>query len=278
MEDMAVVFGRTSSAVTKVERYGWTITDKPGKLCHLDKNLLNVDSRYQRNFIENKVKTLAANWSWVACGVIVVAKRPDGTYWVMDGQHRVVAAKRRADIMQLPCIVFSTADVKQEANGFLNANTGRKPVSSLDKFRASVAVEDETTVYVDALFKKLGITPSATTMKPLSIKSVAWALKSARTDRAVFERVITVAAELCSDCPLYEIVLDALFYIQSNSDDLLNDKRFLERLKSLGVTRLVDGAKRSAAYYAKGGARVWAIGMLEEINRGLRNRFSLTVA
>jgi len=87
--EMATTFGNQSKTLTKVDRYGWTIKDQPGFMKEINKSLLNVDMQYQRHANKSKVLTISSEWSWIACGVVVVAFR-DGKYWVMDGQHRVI--------------------------------------------------------------------------------------------------------------------------------------------------------------------------------------------
>lgn len=273
MSDMATVYGKPSKTITKVERYGWSVKDAPGKLVLLNKSVLQVHPAYQRHAVDAKVRLIASAWSWVACGSIVVGVR-GGEYWVIDGQHRVMASKLRSDIDALPCLLFETESVEQEARGFLDANTGRKPVTSLDKFRARIASGDETAKYVDTVFRRLGIVPRARAAKPLEIKSVAWAMDKARENRAAFEVVIKTAAELCQESTLQEILLQGLYYIQTNCDTKLDDKRMNDRLKKIGQARLVEAGKRSSAYFTRGGAKVWADGMLLEINKGLHNKIS----
>jgi hypothetical protein len=88
--------------VDKVTRYGWLEADDLGDLCLLSKRDLNVDNRYQRERKHPKVLAIARGWSWPACGVLIVAVREDGRYWVVDGGHRWAAAMERSDITHLP--------------------------------------------------------------------------------------------------------------------------------------------------------------------------------
>lgn len=95
----------TPLGLDKVQRYGWTMQDKQGEQRQINKNLLLVNDDYQRTASASKILEIASEWSWIGCGVIIVAKR-DGSYWVIDGQHRVLAAKRRSDIKEMPCLVL----------------------------------------------------------------------------------------------------------------------------------------------------------------------------
>jgi hypothetical protein len=44
------------------------------------------------------------------------------------------------------------------------------------------------------------------------------------------------------------------------------------RLKRVGSTGLMEGASRAAAFYRRGGHKVYGVGMLESINYGCRTR------
>lgn len=61
--------------------------------------------------------------------------------------------------------------------------------------------------------------------------------------------------------------------MNSNIDGGLNDRRLSKRLMEIGAQRLLDGATRAAAFYARGGPKVFADGMLQEINKGLHGKF-----
>lgn len=271
MKPSQMEFVRNSTTVTKVDRYGWTLKDKPGDLIHIDKKALSIHPSYQRHSVEAKVKSIASSWSWIACGAIIIGAR-DGEYWVIDGQHRVLAAMRRADIELLPCLVFETKSIQQEAVGFLNANTGRKPITGLDKFRASIAAGDETALYVDSIFNELGIVPSQNSSKPLGIKSMAWSMSKAKENSESFETVVRLAAEICSNRPLHEVLLDGMYYLHNKANIDLNNKWLRDRIKKIGPDILIESAKRASAYFARGGAKIWADGMLSEINKGVRNK------
>lgn len=263
--------------IGKAERYSWITRDAPGELKYLHKDLLRIHPAYQRDIIPSKIKEITAQWSWVSAGVIIVGDR-GGEFWVIDGQHRVVSAKRRNDILDLPCIVFKTSSVQQEAGAFLDVNAGRKPISSIGKFKAMLAAGDESAAVVHEIFEKFQITPKATATGPGTIKSVGWALRKAREDAGKFETVVCMAAELSAkdDMPIAEKLLDGLWYIHENTRAGLLDAKLKKRLREVGARALLESANKAAAYFVRGGANVWATGMMSAINKGLRYRFELT--
>ena len=60
------------------------------------------------------------------------------------------------------------------------------------------------------------------------------------------------------------------FYISKNLDTPIEDTRLRKRILKLGPQALLRATMRASAYYASGGYKVWALGMLEDINKGLR--------
>lgn len=262
----------TVQGMSKINRYGWTLKDEAGVFRFISKHQLQIHPSYQRHAIDEKVRMIASAWSWVACGAIVVGDR-GGEFWVIDGQHRVLASRRRSDIEKLPCLVFTTGSTKQEAQGFLNLNVGRKPVYSLDKFRALIVAGDEVAIYVDSVFKKFGITPKATSSGPLSIKCVGSAMNIASANREVFEDVMSMIAVLCKDIPIPERTMMGLAYLRTAWGEF--NKKVYNRIIHVGAQRLYDGQVRASAYFKRGGSKVWAQGMLDEINKGLQNKYVL---
>jgi hypothetical protein len=108
---------------------------------------LSIDATYQRSLQNGSSQTLirkiAMFWNWDLCQPLVIARRDDGGLYVVDGQHRLEAAKLRRDIAQLPCVVSTYASAADEAASFVALNQQRRPLIALDLFRAALASEDE---------------------------------------------------------------------------------------------------------------------------------------
>jgi len=105
---------------------------------------LRIDPSYQRDIMgdksQNLIRRIAVNWNWDLCLPLVVARRTDfiDRLFVIDGQHRLAAAKLRGDIDQLPCVILSYAAAAEEAASFVALNQQRKPLSRIDLFKAAV--------------------------------------------------------------------------------------------------------------------------------------------
>ncbi len=55
----------------------------------------------------------------------------------------------------------------------------------------------------------------------------------------------------------------------------LGDKRLMYRIRTKRASELLEGALRAAAYYARGGGKVFAEGMLNVLNKGLHHKFTM---
>jgi len=84
------------------------------------------------------------------CQTLVVALRPDGTYVIIDGQHKAIMAILSGEELDIPCQVIvhdpnSTLQqcIEEEAKLFEKYNTSRKNTSTLDKVRAGLSYGDE---------------------------------------------------------------------------------------------------------------------------------------
>lgn len=142
---------------------------------------LNVDPEYQRS-IENGssltlIRKIAMFWDWSLFQPLSVARRPDGTLWVVDGQHRLAAARMRQDIWDLPCVVSAYATAGDEAASFVAMNAQRRPLSAIDLFKAAVVAQDASAVAIVKLIRDadLQLAPHSnyTAWKPGMIANIA---------------------------------------------------------------------------------------------------------
>lgn len=122
---------------------------------------LNIDDRYQRGLTvksEGMIRKIARFWDWGLCQPLACARREDGSVWVVDGQHRLNAAKLRGDIPHLPCVVQRHETVADEAAAFVALNQMRRPLTPIDLFKAALASGDETARKISDIITGAGLT------------------------------------------------------------------------------------------------------------------------
>ena len=272
--DEAITGEVTSQGLNKVKRYKWSLKDGPGLFEWINKNDLLIDHTYQRRAMSSKVLNIAREWSWIACGCLLVARRHSNS--VMDGQYRTLAARKRSDITELPCMVFEVETIQNEAQGFLDANTHRKPVSALDKYRALLTAGDETAAFIDELVTKIGRTVGDSEKN--SVGCVALLMKCATTDREKLIAIWPLINKIAGTQKIHSRLIDGMIELERrmSNGQSLSDTRWRSRIVNIGADELIMSAGKAAAYFEKGGARVFASGMLQRINHGLRHKLVIS--
>lgn len=161
---------------------------------------LQIDSCYQRSLeaaaSQALIRRIATHWDWGLCQPLFVARRADGGLFVVDGQHRLEAARLRSDIWQLPCVVTSFASGEEEAAAFVQLNQQRRPLTKLDLFRAALAAGDMEASQIALALKDAGLRLAQGTnnqhMAPGSIANVGGLQHCYRTHGV---QVLTAALE-----------------------------------------------------------------------------------
>lgn len=271
----AFIAAGSQPPISKVERYGWVLLDSPGQFGMVPKESLRVDESYQRDEVLVKVMHIAQNWSWIGCGVLLVARRGKSLF-LFDGQHRWSAAMRRADITHLPCMIFETQAAPEEARGFLLSNTNRKPITALQRFKALVVSGDQVAIEANRLVEAIGYEISNRTADAC-IKCVGSLMRNMRLHPEETRCVFPLLPRLCRGGPIHEIVMDSLIYIEANLPDGVSiaANPWRDRILSLGSEEILRAAQRGATFFVRGGAKAWSSGVLELLNKGRRHRLTL---
>lgn len=132
----------------------------PPSLEQVPVDRLHVDESYQRatdgpgsrKIIVDMVK----NWDWSLCQPLVIARRDDGSLWILDGQHRHAGATERGDIPFLPCVILSSLDLQGEARTFVKLNTERQKLNQAQIFHGMLAAGDPDAKAVQLILDETG--------------------------------------------------------------------------------------------------------------------------
>lgn len=120
-----------------------------------------VDPEYQRSTEtangRNLIEAIAREFQWAKFQVIVVTRRPDGMYALIDGQHRRAAAVK-CGLESLPCLVVSPGSLAAEADIFVSVNSGRVSVQPYEMFWSKLAAGRPDAVAVKAVCDEAGVT------------------------------------------------------------------------------------------------------------------------
>jgi hypothetical protein len=112
---------------------------------------LENDPSYQRPLDVSKVQRIKRNFNVNALGVWTVSKRTNHGVYVIDAQHRTEVVRQLmldGDHDGLvPCHVFYDLTVAEEAQMYLELNTGSQP-TPLQKFKARIAAGETSAVEI----------------------------------------------------------------------------------------------------------------------------------
>jgi hypothetical protein len=121
-------------------------------------NQLVVDRTVQRSLDTRRAAAIAADFDRNALGTFVVSHRSDGTYHIIDGQHRhAVVILLDGDTWDLVCEVHEGLTRAQEARMFRLLNNSRA-VGVLDKFLVRVQEGDPIAVGITTKLQHHGWT------------------------------------------------------------------------------------------------------------------------
>jgi len=276
-EDTKSVLSPASTVLTgartgRFKRSFVPIKNEPGEMRWIDKRLLHIDPEYQRKLNDRLVGRIAANWSWVSCGVIEVSQRPNSEmFFVIDGQHRWKSSTYLSAISDLPCIVFKLDTVVDEATGFLAANTERRMPTLADQFKALLTTEDKTAIeayrLAEAHSRRIGA-PSG----PGTISCVSDFLHCININSAAMHRVFPVLAQVCAGRPMTGRLIKGMHALERRMPrgESLADDRWRSRLTHIGYEELSQSMKVVVTLENRASERALAQGIVRAINRGLR--------
>lgn len=264
-------------AEIKKSRYGWADADRssPGELRMVPVDELRVDrDSYQRELQSDGKRTrLAATFNWVSCGVLIVARRADGTLWIVDGQHRWEAARTRGDIESLPCVIFDIASIQGEAKAFLQSNTERRALRVFEQFRAQVAESDPIAMELKGMFDAAGRVPAGGCggAPGRTIACVGACRKCMSSDPMVFRRIWPLVLDLCQGESIDSRLLYGLWTLERRLiGRSVLDPVLQRRLLTAGREAILRAIGESCAYHHRGGEVYYARGILKLLNHRAR--------
>ena len=260
---------KTKAGKDKWKRFGWNDIGKPGEFMMCDKTELYIDHGYQRDRIgQDKINEMAASWDWVACGCLCVAVR-NGKWYVIDGQHRKMAADKRSDIKDLPCLVFELESRSHEAQAFVDLNSSKTAVDGVDRFKAMVVAGDQTAKGLKELLDQSGRVAAAFP-SPRTVACIVLLWKRYRKDAEMFARVWKLICEMAIGQQVNNPIVRSVWWAEcraSEQNKSLCNEPYRTALVNAGVNIIKSEVERERAIVGVGGARVEGAALVKWLNR-----------
>jgi hypothetical protein len=116
---------------------------------------LFIDHGYQRQIVKQRITDMANNFDTKAMAALVVSKRENGNYAIIDGQHRYLSGIK-AGIEYFPCQIFIGLNYEDEAKLFHTINVNRGPMKSAQQFKALIESKDFESIEILKIVEKHG--------------------------------------------------------------------------------------------------------------------------
>lgn len=175
-----------------------------------------VPKGYQRDKkkrLERDIKKIG--WSYALCGALSVAKRPDGTYHIVDGQQRYLQLLRLG-IKTIPCIIIeTTGEPEVEAELFVYLNTKRTPVTPYEIYIADLLRGVEDAVLIDTTTNALRFTVSDKgDGGPRTVQCVQKMRSWARRRPSIFVKGMKLCALLVEEARIDNRLINGICYLE----------------------------------------------------------------
>lgn len=239
----------------------------------------------QRNMILGHGSRIEREFDPRAVGLLVVSRRSDGTLWLLDGQHRAYAMRRRG-IELAECIVYDNLTRQEEAAlwRMLNRHLATKP---LDNFISDLeagnpkAVEINRVVlacgfriatYYSSYFSKEGKRLIA------AVGALDWIFE--RGGSSALSDVLTIISDVYADERMAVGIkmLEGLHVFLSVYADQIHRDRLFRVMRATPFDRLLRNADELSVVYGKGRKTLVSLALVALYNKGLKEGYRLDPA
>lgn len=108
--------------------------DEKPQLAWVPVGQLHINRGYQRDADTRAggkvIAGICSNFKWALFQPVILTKRSEGGYWVIDGQHRFLAALQ-LKLPEIPAMVANLPTDAAQAQAFIAINTARVNMNSL---------------------------------------------------------------------------------------------------------------------------------------------------
>ncbi len=246
----------------------------------LHPDVLELDLRYQRPANEMRVRRIAANYDPLMRLPLVVSLRQDGRYFVVDGQHRLLAERRLQMRQPIPCTIIKHLSYDREAGLFarLNSNRNRLATSRAQQYKARLEEGHPPTWAIEDVLTALQLAVDYTTTSKVWNKiGAVVALEDIANVAGIdlLRRVLLIARDAWSGDRMAfksDLLLGLAALLRRATPHGLDDATLIDKLRVTSPAHLLGRAAAARGIVdVRGGAGVGRA-LLEYYNSGKRTR------
>lgn len=257
------------------------------ELVELDR--IKIDMSYQRKLNELKVRQIIKNFDMNAFGSLLINKRDnDDDFYLIDGQHRSKAAKQKSLIIA-PCNILHGLTQQEEADLFVQLNSIRYQIKSIDKFKAKVTSDDKTSLEIVEIMNQYGFKPNhlnngnISTRKRGYITNVSSLEKIYNQKGSIYlEAVLRIISSAWKNNDgtfdpdaLKRDTIEGIysFVVKGYNKSNFDENKLINKLKKAAAITFINGQNRNLSIFGKGKSNNYAKAVLETYNQN--NKYKL---
>jgi hypothetical protein len=213
----------------------------------LDDLFLDYEN-YQRPTIESHVAKLVLNWDDYAAGLLTVNLREDNVIALIDGQHRMLAA-RGLGHLRMRAYAYSGLTPQEEGRLFLKLNKDRRHHTAIQKWRVEINTGNPLHVALDSIVHDCGFTISQVSKNsnprsisaPDTLMRIAAPTRGSTPEPERLRSVLTFIKDTWPDDPsgAPDILLLGVSSFLYKYGAVLNVRMASHRLSKYGVAAIV---------------------------------------
>lgn len=223
------------------------IGDAPSGYLNIEVGEIHVDPRYQRGLNQRRLQRLVREWNPSLADPIRVNWREDGTIWVIDGQHRLAAAKAVGNKM-IECKVHMSLTPDQEAAVWNLLQSGRVAPTLGDAFRSRLFAREPVAVQLEEIVHKFGGTLSlnnsnSSAKRPVHALATIESILTFQGEDGLNRVMTTLAEAYPEDQQVFsEAMLNGLSIFYHIYDEEFDDDRLMAALRRTSPRKLFQAA------------------------------------
>ena len=233
-------------------------------------NILKT-AKYQKNRLDvARAKAIGKDFDPRKAGAIIVSER-GRSFYIVDGQHRTAGAKI-SEVSHVMCQVLHRLTYEEEAMLFAEQDRNKKPLKSVDKFRAKIEGQDTKSLEIIDILAKLSL--------EVSRGSGDFEIQAIGTVEKIMDKLGADGLERClklikkawngKESSFQSGVLKGVTELITRYQYDLEDKIFIKQLKKVEISDIVREA-RSATYHYDAISVAFAKTMFKYYNKKLRS-------
>lgn len=161
--------------------------EKPSKLVELKAGDFSIDLKVQRILNEARAESMADKFQPHALGLVTASKRADNHIYLLDGAHRISAARKCNYDGLIATRLFENLTLQEEAELFLSLNSSRA-VQAIDRFKVRITQGEPVAVSINNVLKAYGLHVEWANNESANVISAIAALESVYAGAGVWKK------------------------------------------------------------------------------------------